>query len=65
MRQNDQQAVRITIDDPQTRNSNNSDRATGLPDRYDLLVHCGTDQRQRDLLEQLTREGYTCRALIA
>jgi ParB-like chromosome segregation protein Spo0J len=34
-----------------------------LPAAYDVVVECGSEAEQRDLFQQLTREGWTCRLL--
>lgn len=39
------------------------DEAWKLPAAYDVVVECGSEAEQRDLFQQLTREGRTCRLL--
>lgn len=39
------------------------DDAWQLPEAYDVVVECGSEAEQRDLFQQLTREGRTCRLL--
>lgn len=36
-----------------------------IPEQFQILVVCETEQEQTELLETLTAEGYTCRSLIS
>lgn len=36
-----------------------------IPERWDVLVECATEQQQTELLERLSAEGFSVRALIA
>lgn len=36
-----------------------------IPESFDVLVSCGSESAQVELLERLTAEGLTCKALVA
>lgn len=40
------------------------DQSGMLSDQYAVYVECETDSQQRELLDRLSAEGYTCRALM-
>jgi hypothetical protein len=42
-----------------------TDQSGSLKDAYSVLVECGSESAQLDLLERLTSEGFSCRSLIA
>lgn len=42
-----------------------ADQSDELRDRFQILIDCATEAEQRDLLERLGAEGYSCRALVA
>lgn len=41
------------------------DQTDEIETRFDVLVSCNSEEAQIALLEQLTKEGYTCRALVS
>jgi ParB-like chromosome segregation protein Spo0J len=38
---------------------------TDIPEQFNVLVECDSEQAQADLLQRLTTEGYSCRSLIS
>jgi hypothetical protein len=40
-------------------------QAPVIPERWDLLVQCQTEERQTALLGELSERGFSCRALIS
>lgn len=42
-----------------------STNESSITEVFDVLVICDSEEKQRELLEQLDREGYKCRALIS
>lgn len=41
------------------------DQTGELTGTYSVMVECGSEESQLELMERLTREGFTCRSLIA
>jgi hypothetical protein len=55
--------IETQSDDPITAEAD--DQSDQIPEQFQILITCGTEQQQAELLERFTAEGLQCRSLIS
>jgi hypothetical protein len=53
------------LDDGEVTGTTSEDQTGELTGTYSVMVECGSEQSQLELMEKLIAEGFTCRSLIA